>query len=342
LLLSVEEFWQTETMRVSQRRPSHRLCSEYNCAITGPSPSAGRWTLASVVLAAVVLSPVVLSGCATSVSQTPPAEVAASDSLPQQRERAGIALETGRAAQAKQRYRSILAAAPDDPDALTGLGEAEVLLGEYGAALDHSRKAAELAGERTDLEARARHNAGIALLLTDRPDEAEQELGAAVELNPASWRAWSALGRARDARRAWEEARVAHERALALAPGEGAVLNNFGMSKLSAGDHVGAAALFVRALEASPDLAAAETNLRLALALDGRYDEALAGVDAEEMPDALNNAGYAALLRGDYAQARSLLLRAINASPDFYEPASSNLRFLSTLEQRQAPAPEDP
>ncbi|MGH2831036.1 MAG: hypothetical protein ACRDJM_11185, partial [Actinomycetota bacterium] len=50
-----------------------------------------------------------------------------------------------------------------------------------------------------------------------------------------------------------------------VAPAEGAVLNNFGLSKLSAGDLDGAAALFVRALEASPDLAAAETNLRLAL-----------------------------------------------------------------------------
>jgi Flp pilus assembly protein TadD len=157
-----------------------------------------------------------------------------------------------------------------------------------------------------------------------------------------SWRAWNALGRARDARRAWEEARAAYERALALAPDEGAVLNNFGMSKLSAGDHDGAAALFVRALEASPDLAAAETNLRLAPALGGRYEEALAGVDAEDRPAALNNAGYAALLRGDYAQARILFLRAIDASPGFYEPAWSNLQFLSSVEERRSPAPKAP
>jgi Flp pilus assembly protein TadD len=262
--------------------------------------------------------------------------------LDQLRERAAAALQTRRAAQAKQLYGSVLARAPDDPEALTGLGEAEILLSEYGAALEHSHKAAELAAERTDLKARARHNAGIALLLTDRPEAAGKELEAAVVLDPTSWRAWNALGRARDARRAWEEARAAYEKALALAPDEGAVLNNFGMSKLSAGDPAAAAALFVRALEANPDLAAAETNLRLALALDGRYEEALAGVDAEAMPDALNNAGYAALLRGDYAQARILFLRAIDASPGFYEPAWSNLRFLSSVEERQPPAPEAP
>ncbi|HEX5794304.1 MAG TPA: tetratricopeptide repeat protein, partial [Geminicoccaceae bacterium] len=176
----------------------------------------------------------------------------------------------------------------------------------------------------------------------ERAAEAEVALESAVENDPKSWRAWNALGRARDARRDWEGARVAYERALALAPREGAVLNNFGLSKLSAGELDAAAALFVRALEASPDLAAAETNLRLSLALSGRYDEALAGVDAERLPDALNNAGYAALLRGDYPQARILFLKAIDASPSFYEPSWSNLRFLSSVEQRQALAERAP
>jgi Flp pilus assembly protein TadD len=297
---------------------------------------AELWAVAAVVLAGVALS-----GCATGMSEpTATPEVAASDSMDQLRERAMMALETGRAAQAKQLYASILESEPDDPAALTGLGEAEVLVGEYGEALAHSLRAAELTGERSDIEARARHNAGIALLLTGRPESAERELEAAVELDQASWRAWNALGRARDARRAWEEAREAYARALALVPEEGAVLNNLGMSRLSAGDPDGATEMFVRALQASPDLTTASTNLRVALALGGRYDEALAGVAAEEMPAALNNAGYAALLRGEYAQARALFLQAIDASPTFYEPAWSNLQFLSSVERRDSPAPE--
>ena len=322
-------------MRVSQRRPSDLPLDRHDFRAMARRPSIWGRVLASVVLIAVVLS-----GCATSTSPpTPTPEIEALDQL---RERAVTALETRRAAQAKQLYGSILARVPDDPEALTGLGEAEVLLGEYGPALDHSRKAAELAAERALLKSRALHNAGLALLLTDRAEQAEQELEAAVELDPMSWRAWNARGRARDARRAWEEAAAAYEKALTLTPDAGAVLNNFGMSKLSAGDPEAAAELFVRALEASPDLAPAETNLRLALALGGRYEEALAGVAAEDLPDALNNAGYAALLRGDYAQARVLFLRAIDASPGFYEPAWSNLRFLSSVEERQSPAPEAP
>lgn len=331
--------WQTEAMRVSQHRPSHRRLRNMRARVTvWPTPCFGDRVIITLVLAALVLS-----GCASGTREaTPTAASARSDGSNQLRERAAVALETGRATQAKQLYGSILAAAPDDPEALAGLGEAEILLGDDGAALEHSRKAAELAGERPDLKARALHNAGIALLLTGRAAEAEQALETAVELDPTSWRAWNALGRARDARQAWDEARAAYERALALTTDQAPVLNNLGMSRLSAGDQDGAAALFVRALEASPDLAAAETNLRLALALGGRYEEAVAGVAAKDLPDALNNAGYAALLRGDYANARLLFLRAIDASPGFYEPARSNLRFLDSVEKRQSSAAEAP
>jgi Flp pilus assembly protein TadD len=326
-------------MRVSQPRPPHRrLRSRRGRAIARPAPHNGSRAVGALILAALLLA-----GCASGARQPKPSAAtpatAASDQL---HERAAVALQTGRATQAKQMYASILTAAPDDPEALAGLAEAEILLGDDAAALEHSRKAAELAGERTDLKARALQNAGTALLLTGRAAEAEQALETAVGLDPMSWRAWNALGRARDARQAWDEARAAYEKALTLTTDQGPVLNNLGMSRLSAKDYDGAAALFVRALEASPDLAAAETNLRLALALDGRYEEAIAGVAAAGLPDALNNAGYAALLRGDYASARMLFLRAIDASPGFYEPARSNLRFLDSLEKRQAPAPEAP
>jgi Flp pilus assembly protein TadD len=295
------------------------------------------------VLALIGAAALLLSGCATGARQAAPArDAVAAESHEQVRAQALAALETRRAARAKQLFESILARTPDDAEALMGLGEAEVLLGDFGAGLQHSATAAERAGERAGIKARALHNSGVALLLTGRAQEAEEALEAAVDNDPGSWRAWNALGRAYDAHRRWEEARGAYQRALALAPAEGAVLNNFGLSRLSAGDLDEATALFVRALEASPDLAAAETNLRLALALGGRYDEALAGVDAKGMPDALNNAGYAALLRGDYAKSRALFLQAIEASPSFYEPSFSNLRFLSSVEQRQALAPRMP
>lgn len=281
-----------------------------------------------------IVSALLLSGCAGGMRQTAP-DVALQTSPDEVRQEAALALETKRAGRARQLYQTILAGSPDDAEANTGMGESLLLLREYDAGLNYSLKAVSLAGDRTDLEARALHTAGLSLLLTDRAAEAETKLDAAVAADPGSWRAWNALARARDARRAWDEAAIAYRRALALAPGEAAVLNNYGLSRLSAGDLDQAVRLFGQALEASPDLAPAETNLRLALALQGRYDQALAGVAAEHRPAALNNAGYAALLRGDYQKSRTLLLQAIELSPSFYEPAWSNLQFLGSLESRR-------
>lgn len=283
----------------------------------------------------VVISTLLLSGCAGAMRQAP-SERAQQAPSAEIRQEAALALETKRAPRARQLYQAILAASPDDAEAHVGLGEALLLLRDYEAALEHSLKTVALAGDRPDLQARALHTAGLSLLLTDRAKEAEEKLEAAVAAEPASWRAWNALARARDARRAWDDAAAGYQRALALAPDEAAVLNNYGLSRLSAGDLDEAAGLFSRALQASPDLAPAETNLRLALALQGQYDQSLAGVAAEDRPAALNNAGYAALLRGDYAKSRMLLLQAIELSPSFYAPAWSNLQFLGSVESRRA------
>jgi Flp pilus assembly protein TadD len=281
-----------------------------------------------------ILSALLLSGCAGSMQESAP-DLTLQASTEDVRQEAALALETQRAGRARQLYQAILAESPDDVEANTGMAEALLLLGQYEAGLDHGLKAVELARDRADLQARALHAAGLCLLLTDRAGEAEEKLERAVAADPASWRTWNALGRARDAHRAWGDAATAYRRALALAPNEAAVLNNYGLSLLSAGDPDQAALLFGRALEASPDLAPAETNLRLALALQGRYEQALAGVAAEDQPAALNNAGYAALLRGDYDKARALLLQAIELSPSFYQPAWSNLQFLGSVESRR-------
>lgn len=290
-----------------------------------------RRTLPLLALATVLI----LSGCAGGLRQAPPPEVAPADSVAEVRQEAALALETQRAARAKQLYQALLAERPDDPEGHAGMGEALVLLGDYQDGLEHSLRAIDLA-DRHELRARALHVAGLALLLTERAGDAEEKLEAAAQADPASWRVWNALGRARDARRVWDDAAAAYGRALDLAPDEAAILNNYGLSRLSAGALDEAADLFTRALRASPDLAAAETNLRLTLALQGDYDQALAGVAAGDLPDALNNAGYAALLRGDYAKSRLLLLQAIERSPSFHTAAWSNLQFLGSVESRRS------
>jgi len=254
-------------------------------------------------------------------------------------ERAAAALETGRADQARDLYRNLLQRDPGDAAAAAGLAEAERLRGENDAALRHATMAFENADAPAVLRARALTTAGAVLLVRGESGAAEGRLRYAVELDPASWRAWNALGQALDQRRAWPEAATAYRKALDIAPDEPAVLNNFGVSRLGAGDHADAAELFARARRAAPDLAMVDTNLRLALALQGDYAAALAGSDIAQTAQTLNNVGYGALLRGDYPTARTLFLQAIDASPSFFEPAWHNLRYLDTLESRVAEVP---
>lgn len=281
-----------------------------------------------------------LAGCSGELRPSSPAGpgISATDAAMLE-ERAALALQMGRSDQARDLYRSMLQRRPDDPVAAAGLSEAERLRGEDEAALRHAATAYGNAGASNPVKAQALFTAGAVLLVRGESEAAERRLRHAVELDPVNWRAWNGLGQALDRRRSWPEAETAYRQALAIAPDEPAILNNFGVSRLSAGDPAAAADLFARTRKLAPDLKLVETNLRLSLALQGDYDAALAGSGIEQAPEALNNVGYGALLRGDYPTARTLFLRAIDASPSFYEPAWRNLRYLDTLEQRVAAVP---
>jgi Flp pilus assembly protein TadD len=80
------------------------------------------------------------------------------------------------------------------------------------------------------------------------------------------------------------------------------------------------------------------TNLRLAIAMQGRYEEALAGIAPAAEPDAFNNVGYAALVRGDLPTADRYLRRAVELSPTYHNEAHDNLRLLGSLQRRRTVA----
>ena len=80
-----------------------------------------------------------------------------------------------------------------------------------------------------------------------------------------------------------------------------------------------------------PDFATARENLRLSLAWQGDYGRALSGVSPVGHAEALNNVGYIALLRGDYADAEAYLLRAMEIDPQYNEIASHNLSYLRDM-----------
>jgi Flp pilus assembly protein TadD len=206
-------------------------------------------------------------------------------------------------------------------------GELDLLRGRYPEA------AATMKGlENTpEVQARALQDEGIALSLMGRSDQALAILQRAVAKDPSAWRAWNALGSEYDQRSQWSNAEQAYQHAITASSGAAIALNNRGYSRLLQHRRDDAVADLVAALRKKPDLAEARTNLRLALAMGGDYDRAIAGGAPADEAALLNNAGFAAAMRGDYAHAEDLLNRALKVKGEYYGRASENLKIVEAL-----------
>lgn len=192
---------------------------------------------------------------------------------------------------------------------------------------------------------RALEGEGLALSLTGKSTEALAALTQATSLDKSLWRAWNGLGREYDMRSDWKRSQAAYAAALA-APGANAaiVLNNRGYSHLLQHQNAEAAADFVAALGKDPALAAARTNLRITLAMEGQYTRASVTGVGDDRAAVLNNVGLAAAIRGDYIEANKLLGEAIEAKGQFYARASDNLQLSKELQSRAGeiqPTPDD-
>ncbi len=217
-----------------------------------------------------------------------------------------------------------------DPRLTLLSGELNLAKGRYDDALASFKQAQASATTR----AKAMQGQGIALSLLNRSDEALAMLESAVAEDPSAWRAWNALGSEYDSRHDFTRAETAYDHALLGSNSAPSVVNNRGFSRLLQGRLDDAITDFVAALAKKPDLAAARTNLRLALAMKGEYDRALAGGAATDEAARLNNAGFAAMLRGDYPRAEELLTKAISLRSEYYGRASANLDMTRALAAR--------
>ena len=255
----------------------------------------------------------------------PPADPAA-------REATAVAVETAlaedRLVDASSLLGQALAAAGGDPRLLTLLGETSLARGDAQAALATFARVST--GDPS--APRARQGEGLALSALGRSDAALQALRAAVAADPRLWRAWNGLGREYDRRHDWPAAEDAYAHALDASGRDALALNNRGYSRLLQGRLPEASADLVAALEKKPDLAAARNNLRLVLALRGDYARASSrGAGGDDPAALLNNAGFAALLRGDYDTAVGLLDQAGKARSAYYAKAGENRRLALSL-----------
>ena len=286
-------------------------------------------------LAALLVVPL-LAACATPElpAKTPSATQLSGQAVGDALERASLMLADGRTQDAFEEYGRVLNADPDNVEAKLGVAEARMADGNLQQAKELFDETAKLPAAKP----RALQGRGLALLMLGQRDGAAEALRGAVEADAKLWRAWNALGQLADDQRQWDDARASYDKALATTTAPWIVYNNIGFSLLLQGKQDESREFFAKSLQLHPGTEVADNNRRLALALQGKYTEAVTGVAKERLPAALNNAGYAAMLRGEYPGAESYLARAIETSPSFYEMAAKNMLRLNALSGRDGGA----
>ncbi len=278
---------------------------------------------------ALVLIGAAVTGCTsdpTSFLQAPAAEahdlsVLAPGFADPDREIAPEALQRAVAS-----LRMILRADPSNEDAQVNLGEVYLRLGQPSEAM--SQFTAALASSAAHAPV-AKQGVGLAFLKLGDRDSARKYLGEAVASDPTLWRAHLGLGQIADQTRDWVAAEAAYQAALVLKP-RAAAHNNLGLSYARQRRYDEAIEQFQASLALKQD-PIVRTNLRFAHAMKGDYLSALVGVAKENLPDALNNVGYAAMLRGDFDAAEAYFTRAIEASASHHRIAADNLQLLKDL-----------
>ena len=131
-----------------------------------------------------------------------------------------------------------------------------------------------------------------------------------------------------DADKNWKKADSFYEIAVGLTTKPAGVLNNWGFSKMTRGDHADAERLFTEALTYDPSLFTAKNNLVLARAAQRKYDLPVVRMTQTERAELLYSMALAAIKQGDINVGKGLLQQAIETHPQHFEAATRSLEAL--------------
>jgi Flp pilus assembly protein TadD len=181
-------------------------------------------------------------------------------------------------------YRSALTREPDNVAAAIGLMQTLRIIG----GLDEARAVAEKSLSLHPRDPAVMAEAAKVKLATGQIDDAIKLLEQAVAADGKDWKSRSALGLAYDRVGDYAHADQCYKDALAIAPDNASVLNNYGLSRAMANDLDGARALLLRAV-ASPNAdMRVRQNLALVYALGGDMAKA-EELTRHDLPPALAN-----------------------------------------------------
>jgi Flp pilus assembly protein TadD len=221
-------------------------------------------------------------------------------------------------------FQRTLAEQPDRIDMKRGLAESLVRAGRATEALPLWRDI--VADPRSTSEDRMEY--ADALIRNGDWDEAEAQLDL-VPPTLESFERYRLEAMVADSNREWDRAESFYETAAGLTTRPAGVLNNWGFSRLTRGDHAGAEELFLEAISYDPNLFTAKNNLVLARAAQGNYQLPLVRMTQVERAQLLHTAALAAIRQGEISTGRNLLSDAIDTHPQHFEAA---VRALEALE----------
>jgi Flp pilus assembly protein TadD len=235
----------------------------------------------------------------------------------------------GRLSAAADLCRQIVAAYPEDADALHLQGVIAHARGEHALAARSLRRAVELRPEVPQLQ----HNLGAALLAGREFGEAAAVLRQAVARTPESGESHLQLGAALLGMGSLDEAVDALQRATQRRPSDADAWNNLGVALFRRGDADVAIDAFDRTLAIRPDAAAAHKNRGMALRLARRREEAVAAFERAaalrpEDHDAQNNLGVTFEHMREWERAIHHYRRSIALKPDDPAPQWNLARLL--------------
>jgi Flp pilus assembly protein TadD len=222
-------------------------------------------------------------------------------------------------------FRRTLEEQPDRPDLKRGLAKSLVRAGRAAEALPIW---AELV-DGPDARQQDRLDYADALIRNSDWDAAETQLDL-VPPTLETYERYRLEAMVADSNREWDRAESFYETAAGLTTQPAGVLNNWGYSRLTRGDHAGAEELFLEAISYAPEMFTAKNNLVLARAAQGNYSMPLVRMTQIERAQLLHTAALAAIRRGDVAEGRNLLAEAIDTHPQHFDAA---VRALRALEQ---------
>ena len=131
-----------------------------------------------------------------------------------------------------------------------------------------------------------------------------------------------------DSSKDWKKADSFYDTAAGLTTKPAGVLNNWGFSKLSRNDFVGAEKLFLEAITYDPNLFTTKNNLVLARGAQRKYELPVIKMTQQERSQLLYTLALTAVKQGDVTVGKGLLQQAVDTSPEYFEAAVNSLAAL--------------